>query len=337
MTPENWGAINRAPTYEVVIMRERKLGAATRDAYGKALAELGKTHPEIVVLDGDLSKSTKTEFFAKAFPERFFNVGIAEANLVGLASGLASSGKVPFVSSFACFVMCKGYDQLRMSVAFSELNVKVVASHGGISVGEDGASQQSIEDFALALSLPHFIVLCPADEVSAKALVHELMKTKRPVYMRTGRPKAPMIYPEGTSFEIGEGKLLREGKDITFVATGLLVFEALLAADELEQKGISASVIDIHTLKPIDRELISSQARETGAFVVCEEHQIYGGLGSVVAEVIGQECPVPMEFVAIRDTYAESGTPDQLMDRYGLTSRHIVEAASCVLERKKQK
>ncbi|MBI4373203.1 MAG: transketolase family protein, partial [Candidatus Omnitrophica bacterium] len=228
---------------------EKKLGAATRDAYGKALAELGKTNPNIIVLDGDLAKSTKTDNFRKVFPERFFNVGIAEANLVGIAAGLATCGKLPFISSFACFMMCKGYDQLRMSVAFPELNVKVVASHGGISIGEDGASQQSIEDFALATSLPHFTVISPADEVSADVLVKKLASHKGPVFMRTGRAKAPIIYKPGTDFEIGKGIKLREGKDLTIVANGLLVFEALQAAEELAEKKIQAAVVDIHTLK----------------------------------------------------------------------------------------
>ena len=315
---------------------EKKLGAATRDAYGKALAELGKTHPEIIVLDGDLAKSTKTDNFRKVFPERFFNVGIAEANMVGIAAGLASCGKLPFISSFACFMLCKGYDQFRMAIAFPELNVKVVASHGGISVGEDGASQQSIEDIALATSLPNFTVLLPADEVSTEVLVKKLVARKGPVFMRTGRPKAPVIYKQGTDFEIGKGVKLRKGNDLTIFATGLLVFEALVAAEELADKGIQAAVVDIHTIKPIDRELIKTQAKETGAIVTCEEHQIYGGLGSIVSEVVTQEAPVPMEFVAIRDTYAESGAPDELLERYGLTARHVVQAAERVIKRKKK-
>jgi len=313
---------------------ERKMGKATRDAYGQALKELGETNSDIVVLDGDLAKSTKTDTFRKAFPDRFFNVGIAEANLVGLASGLASCGKIPFISSFACFVLCKGYDQLRMSVAFSERNVKVVASHGGISVGEDGASQQSIEDIALSTSLPHFIVLVPADEVSARALVHKIAEHQGPVFMRTCRPKAPIIYDEGTEFQIGKGKKLRDGSDVTIFGIGLLVAEALDAAGQLSKKGIKAAVVDLHTVKPIDCDLIKTQAQETGAIVTCEEHQIYGGMGSAVAKVIAEEMPVPMEFVAIQDTYAESGTPAQLLDRYGLTAPHIVEAVERVIRRK---
>ena len=317
-------------------MRERKLGVATRDAYGKVLVELGKANPNIVVLDGDLSKSTKTELFGKAFPDRFFNVGIAEANLVGIASGLAISGKIPFVSSFACFVICKGYDQLRMSVAFPEVNVKVVASHGGISVGEDGASQQSIEDISLTTSLPHFVVLIPADEIATRALIPQVAEHKGPVFVRTCRPKAPIIYDNGARFEIGKGNKLREGKDVTLFAIGLLVFEALVASDLLAERGIDATVIDLHTVKPIDRDLVRAEAQKTGAIVTCEEHQIYGGLGSAVSEVVAEECPVPMEFIAVRDTYAESGTAEELLDRYRLTAPHIAKAAERVIQRKKR-
>ena len=317
-------------------MLERKLGPATRDAYGKTLVELGKTNPNIVVLDGDLSKSTKTEFFSKSFPERFFNVGIAEANLVGIASGLASCGKIPFISSFACFLMCKGYDQLRMAVAFSELNVKVVASHGGISVGEDGASQQSIEDYALALTLPNFVVCVPADEVSMNVLLPQAAHHVGPIYIRTGRPKSPIIYNPGAKLELGKGVKLKDGNDVTLFAVGLLVFEALLAADQLAGKGIKAAVVDLHTLKPLDRDLIIKQAKQTGAAVVCEEHTIYGGLGSAVSEVIAEEHPVPVEFIAIHDTYAESGTGDELLERYALTAPYIVKAAERVVSRKQK-
>ena len=316
-------------------MLERKLGAATRDAYGKTLVELGKSNPDIVVLDGDLSKSTKTELFSKTYPDRFFNVGIAEANLVGIASGLASCGKIPFISSFACFLICKGYDQLRMAVAFSELNVKVVASHGGISIGEDGASQQSIEDFALTLTLPQFVVCVPADEVAMNVLLPQAASHKGPVYIRTGRPKAPVVYSPGAKLELGKGVKLKDGGDVTIFAIGLLVFEALLAAEKLVQKGIHASVIDLHTIKPLDRELIVKQAKQTGAVVVCEEHTIYGGLGSAVSEVITQEYPVPMEFIAIQDTYAESGTGDELLEKYQLTAPYIQKAAERVVSRKK--
>jgi transketolase len=315
-------------------MIERKLGAATRDAYGKALVELGKENKDIVVLDADLSKSTRTDAFGKAYPDRFIDIGIQEANLVGIATGLASCGKIPFISSFACFLMCKGYEQLRMGVAFSELNVKVVTSHGGISVGEDGASQQSVEDFALAGTLAGFAVIVPSDEFATKALIKKAAFHKGPVYVRTGRSKAPILYNEKTEFEIGKGIRLREGKDVTLIGTGLLVFEALEAADILKAKGIDASVVDIHTLKPLDKELLLGEAKKTGAFVVAEEHLIWGGLGSVVSQLVSQNHPIPVEFVGLDDTYAESGNPDELFKKYGLTSQKIAEAAQKAVSKK---
>ena len=313
---------------------EKKLGKATRDAYGEALVQAGNAIPNVVVLDADLSKSTKTAEFGKVFPDRFFNVGIMEANLVGVASGLAACGKIPFISSFACFLMCKGFDQLRMSVAFSELNVKVVTSHGGISIGEDGASQMSIEDVALACSLPAFAVMVPSDEFATRALVREAVKHAGPVYLRTGRPKAPWVHSGATQFQIGKGIKLRDGRDVSLVANGLLVFEALQAADTLQAEGISASVIDMHTVKPLDRELLLAEARKTKHLVVCEEHQIWGGLGSAAAALLASEFPCPMEFVAIQDTYAESGTPEGLMEKYGLTASRIVQAAKKVSAKK---
>ncbi|MGH7197200.1 MAG: transketolase family protein [Candidatus Omnitrophota bacterium] len=315
---------------------ERKLGAATRDAYGKALVELGKESPDIVVLDADLSKSTRTDAFGKAYPDRFIDIGIQEANLVGIATGLAACGKIPFISSFACFLMCKGYEQLRMGVAFSELPVKVVTSHGGISVGEDGASQQSVEDFALAGALPHFSVIVPADEFSTKALVKKAAFHKGPVYLRTGRSKAPILYNEKSSFEIGKGVKLRDGKDVTLIGCGLLAFEALEAAEILKAKGIEASVVDIHTLKPLDKELLLAEAKKTGAFVTAEEHLIWGGLGAAVSQFISQNFPIPVEFIGLKDTYAESGTPEELFEKYGLTSRHIAEAAQRAISHKRR-
>jgi len=316
---------------------ERKLGMATRDAYGKALVELGKENPNVIVLDADLSKSTKTEFFGKAFPERFIDIGIQEMNLAGIAAGLASCGKIPFISSFACFLMCKSYDQLRMGVAFPGLGVKVVTSHGGISVGEDGASQQSVEDFALACTLPNFTVMVPSDEFAAKALVKKAATHPGPVYIRTGRSKAPILYSANTEFTIGRGIRLREGTDVSLIATGLLVFEALEAAEKLAAKGIQASVIDMHTLKPLDRALLNFEAEKTGAFVVAEEHLIWGGLGSAVSQCASQFRPIPIEFVGLDDTYAESGKPEELFEKYGLTSRHICEAAERAVARKNKK
>ncbi len=313
---------------------EKKLGAATRDAYGKALVELGRRDPRVVVLDADLSKSTKTAAFGEAFPDRFFNCGIQEANMVGVASGLAASGLIPFASSFACFLVCKGYDQIRMSIAFPELNVKLVASHGGISVGEDGASQQSIEDFALMMTFPHVTVMVPADEVAARALVLAAAEHKGPVYMRTGRPKAPLLYGPEQKFQIGKGIRLREGKDVSLVACGLQVFEAVKAHEMLAEKGISASVVDLHTLKPLDEVLLLEEAKRTGAVVTCEEHQIWGGMGSAVSRFLSSHHSVVQEFVAIQDTYAESGAPDELLEKYGLTAPHIARAAERAFSRK---
>ncbi len=313
---------------------EKKLGLATRDAYGQTLLELGKIDSRILVLDADLSSSTRTAAFAKAFPDRFFNVGVSEANLVGMAGGLAASGKIPFISSFACFLTCKGYDQLRMAVAVPHHNVKVITSHGGISVGEDGVSQQSIEDIALMTSLPGFTVIVPADEQATRALVRAAAQMAGPVYLRTGRPKAPIVHSPQQTFSIGKGILLKQGRDVTIVANGLLVFEALAAAEALEGEGISAAVADLHTVKPLDEALLEAQAKATGAIVTAEEHQVWGGLGSAVARAVGQRCPVPMEFVAIQDTYAESGKPEELFAKYGLTAREIVQAVRRVLSRK---
>ncbi len=315
-------------------MIERKLGAATRDAYGKALVELGKENSQVVVLDADLSKSTRTEAFGEAYPDRFIDIGIQEANLVGIASGLASCGKIPFISSFACFLMCKGYEQIRMGVAFPKLNVKVVASHGGISVGEDGASQQSIEDFALALTLPNFTVIAPSDEFATKSLIKLAASHQGPVYVRTGRSKAPLVYNDKTAFQIGKGISLRSGKDVTLIANGLMVFEALEAAEILKQRGLDASVVDIHTLKPLDEVLLMGEARKTKAFVVAEEHLVFGGLGCAVSQLVSQNFPIPVEFVGINDTYAESGTPEELFQKYGLTIDHIVQAAKKAVSHK---
>ncbi|MBU9888279.1 MAG: transketolase family protein [Candidatus Omnitrophica bacterium] len=310
---------------------ERKYGKPTRDAYGEALIEIGRADPNVVAMDADLSKSTKSYAFSQAFPDRFFNVGIQEANLVGVAAGLASCGKVPFISSFASFLVSKGFDQFRMAVAFSELNVKVIGSHGGITVGEDGASQMSIEDIALMTSLPGFSVLVPCDEVSAHALVWEAAKHPGPVYIRTGRPKAPLVHSKGTAFKIGQGVRLREGKDITLLANGFLVFEALEAAERLAEEGIRASVIDLHTVKPLDTALILEEARKTGHVLVAEEHQIWGGLGSAVATFLAGKHPCRMGFVAIQDTFAESGKGEELLEKYGLTYPNIVKTAKKIL------
>ncbi|HEX6134638.1 MAG TPA: transketolase C-terminal domain-containing protein, partial [Longimicrobiales bacterium] len=300
-----------------------RFGKATRDAYGEALRDLGREHPEIVVLDADLAKSTKSATFGEAFPDRFFNVGIQEANLVGMAGGLASCGKVPFISSFAAFVILKGFDQLRMAVAYPRLNVKVIGSHGGISIGEDGASQQSVEDIALACALPDFVVCVPSDEHQMRGAVRAALEHDGPVYIRSGRPKAPLVYDATPAFSFGTAARLREGSDVTIIANGLLVAAALLAADELSRDGIGARVVDMATVKPLDEAEVRAAAEETGAIVVAEEHLVHGGLGARVAQAVCRLQPVPVEFVGIADTYAESGDPASLMRKYGLTSKEI--------------
>ncbi len=313
---------------------ELKMGVATREAYGQALVEVGRENPNVVALDADLMKSTYSAKFAKEFPDRFWTVGIAEANMVGIAGGLALSGKIPFASSFAVFLMDKGYDQLRMSVAYPCVNAKFVGSHGGISIGEDGPSQMSVEDIALACGLAGFVVLVPSDEFCARALVHRMAEYQGPVYMRTGRPKAPIVYGPGDTFEIGRAKQHGEGRDAAIIACGLEVAQSLIAQAQLAAEGISARVIDMHTVKPLDEDMVGRAARECGAIVCAEEHLLDGGLGSHVASAVGRLYPVPMEFVGIRNTYAESGTPDQLMDKYGLTAPHIADAVRRVLKRK---
>ena len=310
------------------------LGKATRDAYGEALRDLGKEHKEIVVLDADLAKSTKSAVFGEAFPERFWNVGIQEANMVGMAGGFASSGKVPFISSFAAFVILKGFDQLRMAVAYPQLNVKVAGSHGGISIGEDGASQQSVEDIALACSLPGFVVCIPCDEHQMRAVVKAAYEHKGPVYIRSGRPKAPIVYDKEPSFAFGKANRVREGTDVTIIANGLMVAAGIVAHEQLKEQGISARVVDFACVKPLDDAEVAAAARDTGAIVVAEEHLIHGGLGARVAQSAARQHPVPMEFVGLDDQYAESGDPEALMKKYGLTATEVIAAVQRVVARK---
>jgi transketolase len=305
---------------------------ATRQAYGKTLVEIGKMYPNVVVLDADLSKSTMTKDFAKAYPGRFINIGIAEANLVSVAAGLATTGKIPLVSSFACFLMCKGYDQLRLGVAYSETNVKVVVSHGGISIGEDGVSQMSVEDVALACALPKMVVMVPSDEHCTRQAILATVAYQGPVFVRTGRAKAPLVYSEPPKdFAIGKAITVREGSDITVIANGLLVAAALDAAETLSKQGISVRVLDMHTVKPLDEAAVLKAAKETKGIVVAEEHLNYGGLGSVVAQAVSRLHPTRMEYVAIDDTYAESATGDELMKKYGLTEVDVVSAIHRIL------
>ena len=313
---------------------EIKLGAATREAFGRALVELGRENKDVVVCDADLSHSTMTTYFAKEFPERFVSLGIAEANMCAIGAGLALAGKIPFVSSFSAFAMNKGFEQLRCCAAYPHVNLKVVGTHSGISIGEDGPSQMSIEEIGLACSLAGFVVIAPADEVSAKALVKAAAAYVGPVFIRTGRPKAPIVYGADQKFEIGKAIQVAEGTDVTIIASGLLVAQALLAADALEAEGISARVIDMHTAKPIDREAIARAAAETKAIVVAEEHLVDTGLGVRVAQVVAETRPCPMEFVGIHDTYAESGQPDELLNKYGLVARDVAAAVRKVVARK---
>ncbi|MFN3648733.1 MAG: transketolase family protein [Armatimonadota bacterium] len=302
-------------------------GKATRVAFGETLRDLGAEDPNVVVVDADLNNSTRTDLFAKAHPDRFFNVGIAESNMVGVAGGLAAAGKQAWCASFATFVVSNAYDQLRMSVAFPEWNVKVVGSHSGISIGEDGPSQMGIEDVALACSLPGFAVVVPCDEVSTRKAVRALHQTQGPAYLRTGRPNAPVIYSEETPWTLGKATKLRDGSDLTIVTNGLMVSVALEAAAALEKDGHSVRVLDVHTVKPLDRDAIVAAARETGRVVVVEEHLAHGGLGSVVAQVLAETHPVPMRFVNLGDQFAESGSPAALLEKYGLTYPNVVRAA----------
>ena len=310
------------------------LGKATREAYGEALLEVGTENKNIIVIDADLAKSTFSWTFGKVFPERFFNIGIQEANMVGIASGLASSGKIPFISSFAAFILCKGFDQLRMGAAYPKLNVKVAGSHGGISIGEDGVSQQSVEDVALACALPGFIVCIPSDEHTMRAAVRAAAEYEGPVYLRLGRPKTYVVHEQGVHFEFGRSIQVRDGHDVTIVANGLLVAQALIAAETLAKKGVEARVIDMHTIKPLDAAALERASHETGAFVVAEEHMHHGGLGIAVAQALVAGTPAPVEYVNLGDRYAESGKPDDLLEKYGMTAKNIVSAAERVLARK---
>jgi transketolase len=310
------------------VTTKRELGKATRDAFGRALEALGSEHLDVVVVDADVGNSTRTEWFGKKFPDRFFNIGIAESNLVGVAAGLASAGKTSVIASFAAFITCNAYDQLRMSVAYPGLNVKVVGSHAGISIGEDGASQMGIEDVALACSLPGFVVMVPADEESARAATAAMLEYKGPVYLRVGRPDVPKIYTKSPmQFEIGKAISLRDGADLTIVANGLMVAPALDAADTLAGEGIQARVLDMHTAKPIDSAALAAAAKETGALVVAEEHLAHGGLGSAVAMTLAAIQPVPIRFVNLGDQFGESGAPDELIEKFGLTAAHVAKAA----------
>jgi len=308
--------------------------ASTRETYGKTLAELGRQNKDIVVLDADLSTSTMTSFFAREFPDRFFDCGLEEQNMVGIAAGLAASGKIVFVSSFAIFASCRCFDQLRLCLSQPELNVKIVATHGGITVGEDGASHHAIEDLALYCALPGFTVVVPADAIEAAEAIRTAANTYGPFYIRLSRPKTPIVYPEGYHFTLGKAVTMRQGTDATVIAVGIMVAKALEAADILAGQGIDCRVINMHTLKPLDEAAVVKAASETGAIVVAEEHLAQGGLGSRVAQTTAREKPVPMEFVNLGDRYALSGKAEELLQRYGLTARDIEESVKSVVKRK---
>lgn len=304
---------------------------ATRDAYGEALAKLGEENSTVVVLDADLSGSTKTSLFAKKFPDRFFNMGIAEANMIGTAAGLAAAGKIPFASTFAIFAVGRAWEQVRQSVAYPKANVKIVATHSGITVGEDGGSHQSVEDIAIMRAVPNMTVIVPADGIETALAIKAAADFKGPIYIRLGRSKVQTIFDDSYKFSIGKGAQLREGTDLTFIGTGLMTAQALLAADILQKEGVSARVIHIATVKPLDEELILTAARETGAVITAEEHSIVGGLGGAVAELLSEKCPVLLKRVGIRDRFGLSGKGDELLKYFGLLPENLVDAAKDLL------
>lgn len=307
---------------------------ATREAYGRALVALGEENPDVVVLDADLAKSTKTIDFKKRFPDRFFDFGVAEQNMMGTAAGLAAAGKVPFCSTFAVFAAGRAFDQVRQSIAYPRLNVKIGASHAGITVGEDGSSHQSIEDIALMRALPNMTVFVPADAVEVAGAVRAAARIRGPVYIRLGRAPVPVLHESDFVFRPGEAVLLREGRDAAIIATGIMVAAALEAAEILAQQGVEVRVLDVHTIKPLDMVAVVRAAKETGAVVTAEEHSVIGGLGGAVAELLGEKCPVVLKRVGIQDSFGESGKPAELLERYGLTPAHLVAAVHEVLRRK---
>jgi len=308
--------------------------ASTRETYGKTLVELGRQNKDIVVMDADLSPSTMTSFFAREFPERFFNCGLEEQNMIGIAAGLAASGKTVFATTFVVFVVCRCFDQLRLCLSQPKLNVKIVATHGGITVGEDGSSHHSIEDLALCCALPGFTVVVPADAIEAAEAIRVAASDDGPFYIRLSRPKTPIVYPEDYHFTLGKAVTMRQGTDATVMAVGIMVAKALEAADILARQDIDCRVINMHTLKPLDEATIVKAASETGAIVIAEEHLAQGGLGSRVAQTVAREKPVPMEFVNLGDRYASSGKAEELLQRYGLTARDIEESVKSAVKRK---
>lgn len=306
---------------------------ATRQGYGKGLEEIGKDK-RVVALDADLSGSTKSAVFCKKYPERFFNLGVAEQDMVGTAAGLALAGKIPFASTFAVFANARAHDQVRVSVAYANLNVRIVGSHAGLLTGEDGPTHQAISDIATMRATPNMAIIHPADGIEAEMATKYLLSHKGPVYLRLGRVNLPLIFGKNYNFKFGKGIVLKEGKDASIIATGPLVHEALKAHEELKKEKIEVKVINIHTIKPLDKDLIISSAKKTNAIVTAEDHNILGGLGSAVSEILSENHPAPIEFIGVKDTFAESGNPSELYEKYGLTSSHIVKAVKKVIKRK---
>ncbi len=300
---------------------------ATRDAYGKALAALGAEHENLVVLDADLANATKTQTFQKAFPDRHFDCGIAEANMICVAAGMSTTGLVPFASSFAMFASGRAFEQVRNSIGYPHLNVKIGATHGGISVGEDGASHQCCEDFALMRSIPGMTIICPADGVEAEAAVKAAYEMEGPVYLRFGRLAIPVFHEEGFNFQIGKGEVLREGTDVAIIANGLLVYEAIQAGEQLAQQGIDAMVINMATVKPLDEELVLAAAKKCGKVITCEEHSVIGGLGEAVCSLLSEKLPTPVKRIGVNDEFGHSGPAAALLKQFGLSAEHIVEVA----------
>lgn len=307
---------------------------ATREAYGAALAELGEKYKNVVVLDADLSKSTKTHDFKKKYPDRFFNMGISEQDLIGTAAGFATCGKIPFASTFAMFATGRAFEQIRNSIAYPKLNVKIAATHAGITLGEDGASHQAIEDVAIMRAVPNMTIVNPADALSTRKAIEAAIQYNGPMYIRLGRLGVPEVYKEDIDFTIGKGILIEEGKDVTIIASGFMVHLAIEASAMLKEEGISAEVIDMHTIKPIDKNLIIGSARKTGAIVTAEEHNIIGGLGGAVAEVLCEEYPVPVVRVGIKDVFGQSGKPMELVELYGISAKDIAAAARQAISKK---
>ena len=300
---------------------------ATRESYGNALAELGREHSDVIVFDADLSGATKTSVFKKAFPDRHFNCGIAEGNMIAVAAGAATMGLVPFASTFAMFAAGRAFEQVRNSIGYPHLNVKIGATHGGISVGEDGASHQCCEDFALMRSIPGMVVMCPADDVEARAAVKAAYAYKGPVYLRFGRLAVPVFHGEDMNFEIGKGEVLRDGTDVAIIATGLMSYEALQAAELLTAKGIQARVLNFCTIKPLDEELVLKAAADCGRIVTCEEHSVIGGLGEAVCSLLSEKLPTPVRCVGVNDEFGHSGPAAALLKDFGLSSEHVAAVA----------